>query len=80
MTPAQDYAKAHEADAGGIFRLVGIAFRRYARDPDTRQTSARLMLINALALYASLTSVGDAAVTASEMVASLAQQERRAGQ
>lgn len=52
------------------------AFRRYARDPDTREASARQMLGAALAIYAAELGPAETALTASEYLSALAQERR----
>lgn len=60
-------------------RLLGTAFRRYAADPSTREASARQMLGAAIAIYAADLGPSEAALTASEYLAALAQERRLKG-
>lgn len=64
-------------DEPALIRLMKTGFTRYTADPSTREQSARTMLKAALCLYAAQTNAGDAAITASEMIAVVAADERR---
>jgi hypothetical protein len=71
---------SNEEKAGeGMFRIVSSMARRYSRDPATRTTSSRHLLIAAINLYAGHTSPGEAALMAAEAIADLAASERREG-
>jgi hypothetical protein len=58
------------------FRMLSIVTKRYARDPQTRDASTRLMVLYAIALHAEATSPGDAALFAAEAVAELSRAQR----
>jgi len=60
-----------------LFRLGGVAFRCYARDPASRPVAARNMLLASVALYASLVSPGEAALASAEVLATLSASERK---
>lgn len=57
-------------------RILGTAFRRYAAEPASRETSARQMLGAALAIYAAEVGPAEAALTASEYLAPIAHERR----
>ena len=61
----------------GIIRLATIALHRFTRDPETRAASSLHLLRYAVRLHASVTSPGDAALAAGEVVGELAVEERR---
>lgn len=61
----------------GCFRLLAVMVHRYSRDPATRAASARQAMVAAINLYAIETSPGEAALGASEVLAHVAQVQRR---
>lgn len=64
-------------DEAALIRLLKTGFTRYTADPSTREASARTMVSAALALLASNTCVGEAAIHASDLISTLAADERR---
>jgi hypothetical protein len=65
------------SDVDGLLRLINIAFRRYARDPDSRVNSSRLMLTAALSLHAEHTTAAQAADVADQVIDAIEAAERR---
>lgn len=65
------------SEEGSFLRLASVALRRYTRDPDQRPAAARLLASAAICLLAEETSPGEAALSASETLAQLAQRQRR---
>jgi hypothetical protein len=69
------------SDVDGLLRLLNVGFRRYAREPETRAESSRLILNAAVALHAAHTSPAEAALAAAEALGPVAAsaRQRRAG-
>ena len=53
--------------------LIGVALRKYQREPETRASAARLLLVAALRLYARETSAEEAKRTAQQVIAQIPQ-------
>jgi hypothetical protein len=65
------------SNADGFLRLINIAFRRYARDPESRVNSSRIMLTAALSLHAEHTNAAQAADVADQVIDAIEAAERR---
>lgn len=59
------------------YRMLSIAVRRFAGEPEMRAASTLHMLRAAIALHAAYSTPGATALAASEALAPLAQAERR---
>jgi hypothetical protein len=69
------------SDVDGLLRLLNVGFRRFAREPETRADSSRLILLAAMRLHSAYSTPAEAALVAAEAIAPLAatERQRRAG-
>jgi hypothetical protein len=64
------------SDVDSYLRLINTGFRRFARDPETRVESSRLILKAAVALHGEYASAGDVALACAEAVSPMAASDR----
>lgn len=60
----------------GALRLIGIAFRKYTTEPETRRSAASMMLTSALRLYAGAAGLKAAARIVLQVIEQLAEEQK----
>lgn len=64
-------------DEAAQYRMLSIAVRKFAGEPEMRAASTRHILRAAIALHAAYSTAADTALATAEALAPLAQAERR---